>query len=295
MKLSTALRLGRVSNLPTTWTNVAAGLALAGAGAGAVAAELDPLLVLALSAIVSCMYVGGMWLNDAFDREIDARERPERPIPSGEVRASTVFAVGFGLLALGVAGTAVLAFVREGGTGITPVLAAFALAGCIVFYDAYHEQNPLSPVVMAGNRVLVYALAALSVQAQPAHELYWGAGALGCYLIGLTYAAKQENLRALRGVWPLLLLAAPFAYAPALRTPAGLVLYAALAGSTVHSVRLLLVPARRDIRRAVTQLIAGICLLDGMLVGSQGHSWLAALCVLGWLLTLRLQRVVAGT
>jgi hypothetical protein len=63
----------------------------------------------------------------------------------------------------------------------------------------------------------------------------------------------------------------------------------------VHSVRLLLVPAKRDIRRAVTQLIAGISLLDGMLVGSQGHHGLAALCVLGWLLTLRLQRVVAGT
>ena len=288
MNLRVALELGRVSNLPTVWTNVLAAGLLAG---GAVAHAELAWLVLCLS----LFYVGGMYLNDAFDREIDARERPERPIPSGEVSASTVFAVGFALLALGVAGTAVLAFVREGGTGIAPVLAALALAGCIVFYDAYHKPNPLSPVVMAGNRVLVYALAALSVQAQPPHELYWGAGALGCYLIGLTYAAKQENLRALRGVWPLLLLAAPFAYAPALRTPAGLVLYAALAGSTVHSVRLLLIPARRDIRRAVTQLIAGICLLDGMLVGSQGHAGLAALCVLGWLLTLRLQRVVAGT
>ncbi|HMI93510.1 MAG TPA: hypothetical protein VK509_19190, partial [Polyangiales bacterium] len=113
--------------------------------------------------------------------------------------------------------------------------------------------------------------------------------------IGLTYAAKQENLRALRGVWPLVLLAAPFAYAPVLRTLAGALLYAALAASTVHSVRLLLVPAKRDIRRAVTQLIAGISLLDGMLVGSQGYAVLAAFCAAAWLLTLRLQRVVAGT
>jgi len=290
MKLSTALKLGRVSNLPTTWTNVAAGLALAGASSA-----LDAGLALALCAIVSCMYVGGMFLNDAFDREYDRRERPERPIPSGEVSASSVFAIGFALLAAGIAGTAALALLRETGTGWAPVLAALALAACIVFYDAYHKQNPLSPVVMAGNRVLVYALAALSVLPVLAAEVYWGAGALGCYLIGLTYAAKQENLRALRGVWPLVLLAAPFAYVPALRTLAGAVLYAALAASTVHSVRLLLVPAKRDIRRAVTQLIAGISLLDGMLVGSQGHVGLAALCALGWLLTLRLQRVVAGT
>jgi UbiA prenyltransferase family len=290
MKLSTALRLGRVSNLPTTWTNVLAGLALAGTSGA-----LDAGLVLALCAVVSCMYVGGMFLNDAFDREYDARERPERPIPSGDVSASSVFAIGFALLAAGITGTAALALLRPTGTGWPPVLAALALAGCIVFYDAYHKQNPLSPVVMAGNRVLVYAVAALSVLPVLASEVYWGACALGCYLVGLTYAAKQENLRALRGVWPLVLLAVPFAYAPALRTPAGALLYAALAGSTVHSVRLLLVPARRDIRRAVTQLIAGISLLDGMLVGSQGHSGLAALCVLGWLLTLRLQRVVAGT
>ena len=32
-------------------------------------------------------YIGGMYLNDAFDRDIDARERPERPIPSGHVGA----------------------------------------------------------------------------------------------------------------------------------------------------------------------------------------------------------------
>jgi hypothetical protein len=293
MKLSTALRLGRVSNLPTTWTNVLAGLALASTSAASGA--LDAGLVLALCAIMSCMYVGGMFLNDAFDRDYDARERPERPIPSGEVSARSVFTIGFGLLVAGIAGTAALAFLRSTGTGWPPVLAALALAACIAFYDAYHKQNPLSPVVMAGNRVLVYAVAALSVAPVLASEVYWGAGALGCYLIGLTYAAKQENLRALRGVWPLVLLAVPFAYAPALRTVSGMVLYAALAGSTFHSGRLLLVPARRDIRRAVTQLIAGISLLDGMLVGSQGHQGLAALCVLGWLVTLRLQRVVAGT
>ena len=45
-----------------------------------------------------------MYLNDAFDREIDARERPERPIPSGRIGAGPVFAIGFGLLAAGVLG-----------------------------------------------------------------------------------------------------------------------------------------------------------------------------------------------
>src|SRR5689334_22435492 len=97
MRLRTALRLGRVSNLPTTWNNVIAGLVLSGAGALAFAPTL------ALCCAISLLYVGGMYLNDAFDREYDARERPERPIPAGEVSAAAVFGSGFGMLALGVA------------------------------------------------------------------------------------------------------------------------------------------------------------------------------------------------
>ena len=56
-----------------------------------------------LAAAFSLLYTGGMYLNDAFDREVDARERPERPIPSGRVRAGSVFAIGFGLLGMGIA------------------------------------------------------------------------------------------------------------------------------------------------------------------------------------------------
>lgn len=92
MTWADALRLGRVSNLPTVWTNMLAGVVLAGGGV----LEVQSLgLLLALS----LFYVGGMYLNDAFDAEIDARERPERPIPSGRVSRGFVFALGFGALA----------------------------------------------------------------------------------------------------------------------------------------------------------------------------------------------------
>ena len=42
-----------------------------------------------------------MFLNDAFDRDTDARERPERPIPAGHIAAGTVFGTGYALLGLG--------------------------------------------------------------------------------------------------------------------------------------------------------------------------------------------------
>jgi 4-hydroxybenzoate polyprenyltransferase len=286
VKLSTALRLGRVSNLPTTWSNVAAGLVLSGVA-------VSPQVALALCAAISCSYVGGMFLNDAFDREYDARERPERPIPAGEVRAATVFGTGFALLALGVAIVAALSL-RQ-GMGAAPLLCALGLAATIVFYDAYHKGNPLSPAVMALNRVLVYLTAALSARVAFGTLLGWGCATLLCYLIGLTYAAKKENLREPRGSWPLLFLAMPLAFTPALATPLGIAAYALLGGWVAHSLRFLLVRSRRDVKRAVSQLIAGISLLDAMLVASQGQILVAALCALAFGATLLGQRFVAGT
>ena len=43
-----------------------------------------------------------MFLNDAFDQEFDRKYRPERPIPSGEITGSTVYKIGFALMAGGL-------------------------------------------------------------------------------------------------------------------------------------------------------------------------------------------------
>ena len=57
-----------------------------------------------------------------------------------------------------------------------------------------------------------------------------------------------------------------------------------------HAVRLLLRRARGDVPRAVVSLIAGISLLDGILLAGHGH-WEAAIIAAGaFLLTLALQR-----
>ena len=81
-----ALLLGRVSNLPTVWANLLAGTALAGVAFGSLGAGLALILLPAYT----LFYVGGMYLNDAFDANIDAEERPERPIPSGHASSGEV-------------------------------------------------------------------------------------------------------------------------------------------------------------------------------------------------------------
>jgi 4-hydroxybenzoate polyprenyltransferase len=175
------------------------------------------------------------------------------------------------------------------------VLAALALALLIVLYDAHHKGNPLSPVLMALNRVLVYVTAALSARVAFDTPLVFGCFALLCYLIGLTYAAKQENLREPRGLWPLVVLALPFANPTALRHPAGAGLYVLFALWVGYSLVFLLSKRRRDIKRAVSYLIAGISLLDALLIAGQGQVSSAGLCVLGFVATLFFQRFVPGT
>jgi len=290
MSWEVALRLGRVSNLPTVWTNTLTGIVLAGGAVGGV-------LTLVLLIAMSLFYVGGMYLNDAFDAAIDAEERPERPIPSGAVSAGTVFAAGFAMLVLGAALLFWAGSGGAGGTGIWPGLGGLALGGAIVLYDAYHKYNPLSPALMGLCRVLVYVAVGLAFAVPPPPVLWLGALLLLCYLIGLTYVAKQENLGEVKNLWPLLFLAAPVLYA----------LVFVAAGPTSATVAALFIIwvgvalwflKRRepgDVPRAVVSLIAGIALLDAVLIAAAGAPGIAWLAVAGFVLTLGLQRLVPGT
>jgi len=283
------LRLGRISNLPTVWTNVLAGMLLTGE-------PLDGSMLGVLLASLSLFYVGGMYLNDAFDRHVDARERPERPIPSGRASAREVFGIGFGMLAAGVL-LLVWLGLRATPANWTPVLSGIVLAATIVYYDVVHKRDPLSPLVMGACRVLVYVTAGLAAAGTIGLPLVGGALVLLSYLIGLTYVAKQETLAEYRNLWPLLFLFAPFVYtAPgALRSAAGIVMWVGFLAWVLYAISFLLRPGRGNIGRAVISFIAGISLLDGLLVVVAGFPRAAALAILGFLLTLVGQRWIKGT
>jgi len=290
LSLGVALRLGRVSNVPTVWTNVAAGVALSGAGFPV------EILVGAMLAM-SLFYIGGMYLNDAFDRDIDARERPERPIPSGLIAAGTVFAIGFALMAVGWLMLLAIGYGPNDGTRWRAPLVGAALAGAIILYDMWHKANPLSPVIMGLCRMLVYVGAAVAVAPFVSAEVAVAAAVSLSYLIGLTFAAKQESLGRITNAWPLGFLAVAVVYAlwTATMGVAGFLAAAAFLGWLAWSMLLLLKPDRVNVPRAVISLIAGICLLDAAFIAAGGHEWLALLAGAAFLLTLALQRRIAGT
>lgn len=290
MNLSLALRLSRISNLPTVWTNVLVGALLAG---GSLADPRLPLLMVALS----LFYTGGMFLNDAFDREFDALHRPERPIPSGQVSARQVFSFGFGMLALGMVVVAGVAGVSAGLSPWRALASGAALGAAIVFYNAHHKNNPLSPLVMGLCRVLVVVTAAYSMAAVLPGAVILAAAALLCHLIGLTYIAKQEHLDRIGSLWPLGFLALPLLYGVVLAWSAPVVwlplaLYLAV---LAFALSLLRRRARGDVPRAVVTLIAGMSVLDGVMLAGAGQWLPCALAIGAFVLTLVLQRWVSGT
>jgi hypothetical protein len=297
MQLRDALVLGRVSNLPTVWTNMLAGIALVAiAGADSqVLSQIPTTVLFCLFIALTLFYVGGMYLNDAFDAEIDAKERSERPIPAGRVSRQLVFVLGFFMLAAGLVLLGLAASIT--GTGWQALAAGIALSGAIVLYNAYHKANPLSPFIMGVCRMMVYVAAGGVVAAELTQSLWLGAAISLGYLIGLTYVAKQENLGHISNMWPLAFLGAPLVYGALLAKDMPMLWFFAALLFAWILVALFYVRRRGpgDIPRAVVSLIAGISLLDAILIASTGSLTLAGVAIVGFGLTLVLQRYVPGT
>ena len=279
--LRTHLVLGRVSNLPTVWTNVLAGAVLAGALPG-LGALFVPLLACTL------FYIGGMYLNDAYDAEIDRTQGKDRPIGKGAIAREMVFTLGFAFLGIGAA----LGF----AAGLQAGLAAIALATAVWLYDWSHKRTALAPVIMGVCRFLTYAVAALAVGTLSEPLLLGGLGLLA-HVVGLTYAAKQEGYDRIERVWPLAVLALPALIGAWLAGPAplALALLALYVAWTLWALRYLFRRRPGDVPRGVISLIAGIALYDAVMIGAMGAPILAVLAVLGFVLTLTFQRVIPGT
>ncbi|TDC12862.1 4-hydroxybenzoate polyprenyltransferase, partial [Kribbella albertanoniae] len=100
-----------------------------------------------LSASSICIYWAGMALNDWADRELDAVERPERPIPSGRVPAQTAFNLAAGLTAGGLVLSAL-------SGGRSTLATSAALAATAWTYDVVAKNTVAGPAVMASARAL---------------------------------------------------------------------------------------------------------------------------------------------
>jgi 4-hydroxybenzoate polyprenyltransferase len=164
------------------------------------AVEDAPQLAL-LVAASALLYTAGMVLNDVFDFDVDAKERPFRPLPSGRISLATARAFGFTLLALGVmAGWA--AGYLPGESNPLPWrsgLIATAIAAAVLLYDGWLKFTPFGPLGMGLCRFL-NVLLGMSAAASPLHAIVLGYGSaellaaagIGVYIVGVTWFARSE-------------------------------------------------------------------------------------------------------
>lgn len=285
-RLYAYLTLARISNSPTVMSNTLAGAAIGGA------TWLDGGRAGLVAIAMVLFYTAGMYLNDVLDYAVDCRERPERPLPAGIVSRPAAVVV---VLALFGGGSLLL-----WNIGLGPFLSSLVLIAVIICYDWWHKLNPLSPLLMALCRGMVYVTAFLAFSGQSLFNLNLliPGCLLVCYVIGLTAIAKTERRPSVASVTVVGMLFLPTVYGLSFMTRLSLFTLPLLLLFTVwvaYSISFTYRSSRRQVGRTVGQLIAGISLLDGLVLAAAGSLLGATLALGAFGLTLYLQRYVKGT
>lgn len=177
MKLKPFLKLIRLPNVITAACNSLAGALCAGVGLN----RWPDLLMLALSSM--SIYAAGILWNDLFDLEEDRRERPSRPLPSGEVSVRLAWLISILLTVIGV----ILAALVSLKVGVLAII----LLSVVFSYDRWTKKNALGPWNMGLCRGLNLAL---GLVVKPVAR--WGVLAVlgySIYIAGVTYISRQET------------------------------------------------------------------------------------------------------
>lgn len=184
-RLTAWLQLLRLPNVFTAAADVTMGFLVTNP-----LGNLEPNLHFGMLVVSSCLlYLSGMALNDVFDAEVDAREQPGRPIPSGRVSLSAAKVAGWALWTAGVCVAWSLSWIANDWR---PGTVASFLAACIVMYDYNLKRSRFAPLIMGECRFL-NVLLGMSLMILPwgKFELLLAAG-IGVYVVGVTMFARTD-------------------------------------------------------------------------------------------------------
>jgi 4-hydroxybenzoate polyprenyltransferase len=240
----------------------------------------------------SCLYLAGMALNDYADREVDAVERPGRPIPSGRVTPAFALRLATGLSAAGVA----LAAAAGGRQGLA---VALPLTATVWAYDLQVKSTPAGPAAMASARFFNVLMGAGKGRIRAALP---SALVVAAHTAVITTVSRNE----VQGATPALGTAAlagssavaTAASAVALRRSAGAARSAAalgLAGTYLNAQGRAAVAARRDpspaaLQRFVGSGVMGFMPLDAALLSTSAPPSVTAAVAAAWPVARRLAR-----
>ncbi len=297
MKWRTALNLGRVSNLPTVWSNILLGFGLALPVSGInVETHLVFLssLLFVLLLCASLIYIAGMYLNDAMDAQWDKDNNKQRPIPLGEVSVITVYRYGWSMLVIALSLIFLLDFSYLHNYWFS--VSAIVLVISVIAYDRLHKKFKPSPWLMGLCRFMLYIFAALAIQGL-SENIALAALCLMSYVVGLTYIAQTEHLNKAESWWPIVLFFMPlFYFIYQLNFDFVLALYLLpLFAWIIYHFRFLVPGVMRNVPLSIGRFIAGISLIDATILVINQMFVLAGIALFCFFATLAFQRKIAGT
>lgn len=231
----------------------------------------------------SMIYTSGMVLNDYFDYQVDLRERPQRPLPSGRIARRSAFTLGLMLM---VAGALSALMVRSHS-----FLLSLLLIMLVLSYDSLTKQIPWVGTINMGACRFVNILLGASLIPLRSDARYIVAALMMIYVMSIMPLSKIE----VQGGWkreiPLSLLGLIIVISGTILLKIlgvfhhhalffFLLLFSLVALSFVP--RLLRQPTPEVVQGAIKRLLLGIVLLDATFIsGSAGIVYgLLVLCLL---------------
>ncbi|MCY7352553.1 MAG: UbiA-like protein EboC [Cytophagaceae bacterium] len=283
----------RPANLVTAIADVLAGVAIAGIASESMPTDGRGVGLLMLSTVG--LYGGGVVFNDVFDADLDAVERPERPIPSGRVTRASAAWLGGILLGIGMLAAALHSQLSG--------LLAVSIAGLALVYDRFGKHHPIIGPVNMGACRGVNLLLGLSI-VESAVSAWWWLGVIPViYIAAVTMISRGE----VHGGNPATLYGAGVMYA----LVSGCQLWLAVCADTLlltlpfvilHGYLIfkpLLVaiqkPIGPNIGKAVKAGVLALIVMDAAWVGVAGQGPLALLVLLLLPLSLGVARLFAVT
>ncbi len=281
-RLTAYAQLVRLPNVFTACADISVGV---------LAGQVPLFQTLPLIGASACLYCAGMVFNDYFDRDIDAIERPQRPIPRGAITPTAARGIALALTATGI--------ILSATTSLGSLLNSAILTALIMAYNTGLKSTVFGPLVMGGCRFINVLLGFSCVSPD---VVDWSmrlaiAGIVGTYIVGVTLFARQEAGQSRTSVLGFAGGTCLFAVAAAALMPAAssslhpylvaalLLFLATKAASALND------PSRRHVQRFVKAAIFGLVVLDTALAialaGPEGLSvllWLIPAVILGrWL------------
>lgn len=140
-----------------------------------------------LMASSSLLYVSGIVFNDYFDLEIDRKERPGRPLPSGRISRQSALALAITTL---MAANVVALLVS-----VTSAMISAALTVVIIVYDYRAKRGIAGPAMMGLARflnVFLGASPALLLTTELPWTTVFAAGVMFTYVYAITILSRKE-------------------------------------------------------------------------------------------------------